>query len=411
MKIKRLVVDSGCFIRNIQLQGLTEHVVTVNEVISEIKDKRTKESLQVLPYEFTLKSPDVEALHHVTNFSKKTGDYASLSATDLKVIALTFALEKEVNGTDHLKNEPGSKVQLKSTWKRFDNPKDISGFFIEKSSDKNSKKEKSTNSQNSQEKVYKSEDEQDKESIQASIESSESSPNAEKTESNEIVNEGEEIPGDAIEASESEENEDDEEGWITPSNVRSIRAKMGNIDLDEKKEIDVACITTDFAMQNVLLQLGLNVISENGMLIKSAKSYILRCFACFKITKKMDKEFCPHCGNANTLKKVSMSVDKDGNVRIYLSRRKKISRRGLKYSLPTPKGGKHANNPILFADQPVPQQRSSKASRKKMDVLNDDFLASSSPFAVKDIYSRSAMLGIKQSGRSRRNPNESGRRK
>lgn len=125
----------------------------------------------------------------------------------------------------------------------------------------------------------------------------------------------------------------------------------------------------------------------------------------------MDKEFCPHCGNANTLRKVSMSVDKDGNVRIFLSKRKKISRRGLKYSLPTPKGGKHANNPILCADQPLPQQRLSNTSKKKMDVLNDDYLASSSPFAVKDIYSRSAVLGIHKSGRSRRNPNESGRRK
>lgn len=52
--------------------------------------------------------------HLVTNFSKKTGDYASLSATDLKVIALTFALEKEVNGTNHLKTEPSLKVIILS---------------------------------------------------------------------------------------------------------------------------------------------------------------------------------------------------------------------------------------------------------------------------------------------------------
>lgn len=42
----------------------------------------------------------------VTEFSKKTGDYASLSATDIKVIALTYRLEKEKVGTDHLRTDP-----------------------------------------------------------------------------------------------------------------------------------------------------------------------------------------------------------------------------------------------------------------------------------------------------------------
>jgi hypothetical protein len=42
----------------------------------------------------------------VTEFSKKTGDYPSLSATDIKVMALAYQLEKEKVGTDHLKKEP-----------------------------------------------------------------------------------------------------------------------------------------------------------------------------------------------------------------------------------------------------------------------------------------------------------------
>lgn len=36
----------------------------MNEVINEIKDKRTRESLQVLPYELKLTNPDVEAINH-----------------------------------------------------------------------------------------------------------------------------------------------------------------------------------------------------------------------------------------------------------------------------------------------------------------------------------------------------------
>lgn len=35
-------------------------------------------------------------------------------------------------------------------------------------------------------------------------------------------------------------------------------------------------------LQNVLLQMGLHVLAVNGMLIREARSYILRCHGCFK---------------------------------------------------------------------------------------------------------------------------------
>lgn len=40
----------------------------------------------------------------------KTGDYKSLSAVDLKVMALTYQLEKEFVGLDHIKSAPERKV-------------------------------------------------------------------------------------------------------------------------------------------------------------------------------------------------------------------------------------------------------------------------------------------------------------
>lgn len=46
----------------------------------------------------------------VTEFSKKTGDYPSLSATDIKVLALTYQLELEHVGSQHLKTEVDIKV-------------------------------------------------------------------------------------------------------------------------------------------------------------------------------------------------------------------------------------------------------------------------------------------------------------
>jgi len=44
----------------------------------------------------------------VTEFARKTGDYSVLSATDLRVLALTLRLEREASNGDlgHLRTEP-----------------------------------------------------------------------------------------------------------------------------------------------------------------------------------------------------------------------------------------------------------------------------------------------------------------
>ena len=46
----------------------------------------------------------------VTEFTRKTGDYRSLSATDIRLLALTYQLEKRHVGVDHIKTEPDRKV-------------------------------------------------------------------------------------------------------------------------------------------------------------------------------------------------------------------------------------------------------------------------------------------------------------
>lgn len=82
----------------------------------------------------------------------------------------------------------------------------------------------------------------------------------------------------------------------------------------------------------------------------------------------------------------------------------------FQFSLPTPKGGKHSNNPILREDQPMPDQRASKLARQKNNPLNDDWIAGYSPFVTRDVTSRSALLGIRPGSEMkywmRRNPNE-----
>lgn len=60
----------------------------------------------------------------MNEFSKKTGDYASLSLADIKVLALTYELEVEVQGSDsHLNTEPRKIVTEGATTKASRNQK------------------------------------------------------------------------------------------------------------------------------------------------------------------------------------------------------------------------------------------------------------------------------------------------
>ena len=48
----------------------------------------------------------------MSEFAKKTGDFKSLSAVDLRILGLTYQLEKEFCDAGHIKNEPYKKVCL-----------------------------------------------------------------------------------------------------------------------------------------------------------------------------------------------------------------------------------------------------------------------------------------------------------
>jgi RNA-binding protein NOB1 len=82
-------------------------------------------------------------------------------------------------------------------------------------------------------------------------------------------------------------SEDDGEGeWITPDNVAKVKAReifsMANGKATAEKHIGVGCMTSDYAMQNVLLHMGLNLVSPEGKRISMVKTWVLRCHACYK---------------------------------------------------------------------------------------------------------------------------------
>ncbi|XP_073005063.1 RNA-binding NOB1-like protein [Typha latifolia] len=142
----------------------------------------------------------------------------------------------------------------------------------------------------------------------------------------------------------------------------------------------VACVTSDYAMQNVILQIGLRLLAPGGMQIRQLHRWVLKCHACNKVTQETGRIFCPKCGNGGTLRKVSVTVGENG---IELAARcQRILLRGTKFSLPMPQGGREAitKNLILREDQ-LPHKLLYPKSKKKSSKQDQDFISSDDIFS------------------------------
>lgn len=181
--------------------------------------------------------------------------------------------------------------------------------------------------------------------------------------------------------------DDDDDGggeWITPANVELYKSRAlellpaeevptrtrrgkGHLDssADKSDTLVVGCMTADFAMQNVLLQMSLNLVGVEGKRINRVKTWVLRCHACFKyvilsltnrrginlpspcqrICKDPSKKFCPSCGNPTLLRtsvsicSPSASADGEAKLQVHLKKNFQWRTRGTKYSIPAPKPG------------------------------------------------------------------------
>ncbi|VDM62995.1 unnamed protein product [Angiostrongylus costaricensis] len=353
--VKHLILDTGGVIANVNLHEIAENYYAPHEVVTELRSLRSKISFDTLPFEVKMREPSSDAIRRVVEKSKETGDYASLSLTDIKVIALTYDIHNEF-------------------CKDLDIIVRVSSWF------KNRIRPVSNGTK----------------ADSVGLESGDADIHADSID----VRPDNEMPEGFCKN--VGDNSDDEEGWITEDNISQALKKIGALEVEEG--IVVGCLTTDFAVQNVLLKMHLGLVSLNGYRIKQLRSFVLRCRACFNTTPIMTKEFCPTCGH-KLLHKCSVSVDENGEQVLHINWQRLAVKRGLKHSLAAPKGGKHAVNEKLFEGQPMPQNR--------MAAIRADPFADS-PFPMHDVTSRSAMLGIRalnSKQKRRRNPNEASSRK
>lgn len=227
----------------------------------------------------------------------------------------------------------------------------------------------------------------------------------------------------------SEQVDDDGEGWITVDNFKHNKmngfngftaSKQSNNQQGKKngqgKDIDkslrTACATTDFAMQNVILQMGLDLLSIDGVVVKKVKQWVVRCASCFTVyaggnNKLGGRLFCDSCGSPY-LDRISASVDaKTGRYRLHLSKRYKPNKRGTKFSLPNPgQGDRHQGDLLLREDQMMMgawHQKVKKGYKEQGSMFGSDITSQVGLTTgnISDLTKRSDIMV----GFGRRNPN------
>ncbi|KAF8534045.1 Nin one binding Zn-ribbon like-domain-containing protein [Trichophaea hybrida] len=400
--VDTLVVDAGPILSSVSTPSYylssADRIFTTPAVIGEIRDEAARSRFETLWKPFvTVRSPRAESLKFVAEFTKKTGDFRVLSATDLELITLGYELELEVAGGDwRLRNVPGQKElngPLPEGWGEVKESEEL--------------KPEGTTEEKTEAYIA-----QKLENVRFEDASSEEPNELHQPEGMQEVEANEE------EVAQLDSEDDDSDSWITPSNLhRHIHPQPTIPKSAEIEKLTVALATTDFAMQNTLLQLNLHLLSPTSLVrIRNIRSTVLRCHACFFVIKHPTSttHFCPRCGSGDTLRRVGCSTDADGIFKVHLKKNFQYNVRGSVFSIPKPVAGTCSmkgvpDAPVLREDQKEYTRAVRWESyRKEKDLLDPDYL----PGILTGTRRRGSAIRV-GTGRGK-NPNETrrgGRRK
>ncbi|KAL8376463.1 hypothetical protein RB595_007518 [Gaeumannomyces hyphopodioides] len=408
--IHSLVLDTGPLIKGdpaiSTLIAQAEELYTIPAVLDEIKDEQTRSRINttLLPF-LKLRSPRPDSVKFVSDFARRTGDLEVLSRPDIHLIALTYELEIERNGGDwRLRNEPNQKRVNGSPPKKDEAIADVTSSEAEAPAAALPEvtSEEPGEAEQGDATGDVTADAAQGEHGAIPVESGEapkgsSEPIAEELQKLELEENQQDEEDDKGEtpAEEEEQMSDDGDGeWITPSNIKKHQAKDSRAPVPEpiQRVLQACILTSDFAMQNVAMRINLNVVSPALARITKLKSWVLRCHGCFAVTRKIDKQFCPSCGQA-TLTRVSCSTDSAGKFKVHLKRNFQWNNRGNVFSIPKPVhgnangkksagaaaqgGGKNGwgRDLILAEDQKEYQRKADEDRRARVrDLMDEDYL-------------------------------------
>ncbi|KAI0198479.1 Nin one binding Zn-ribbon like-domain-containing protein [Astrocystis sublimbata] len=421
--IHALILDAGPLIKNdppvSTLLAQADELYTLPSVVSEIRDAatRTRVETQLLPF-LKLRSPRPASIKFVVDFARRTGDLEVLSKPDIHLMALAYELECELNGGDwRLRNTPGQKgvngrspAQIeKDKAEAANNPENATAEEtqnVEGAGDVAEDTTEDTSSPSDPTETAEPSTEQTAPSVAQeevtqtldglSLEQQSATPTVDSATTQTTPTDNAPPQGATPEATAEiiteaeQEDDDDEDGWITPSNLKKHQAKdqLSSPDLPTQRILKVALLTSDYAMQNVLLRININLVSPALARITRVKTWVLRCHGCFAITRDTTKQFCPRCGQA-TLTRVSCATDAAGRFQVFLKKNFQWNNRGNVYSVPKPVhgtangkfrnqgGGKNGwGRDLIFAeDQKEYERKATEQKRtRQRDLMDDDYL-------------------------------------
>jgi RNA-binding protein NOB1 len=390
--VHTIILDSSPLLLNTPaistLLANAETLVTTPSVIAEIRGEEARARIDTLYRPFlTIRTPKPESVKFVKEFARKTGDGAVLSQTDFEILALAYDIECERNHGDwRLRSVPGQKrVNGKPPVRPQEQDEEtVPAEANDTAADNNQKEVEDMEKTMESLTVDETNHTDQLQPTDVVLQGPEDAPLQEQTEE----------PVNSIPEVKAEEGSDSDEGWITPSNIKKRQAEDDEASSKSKngtKHLQVATMTGDFAMQNVLLQMNLNLLStKTCQRISQIKQFILRCHACFLTTKDMNKQFCTRCGKP-TLTRVNTTTNDKGEVKIHLKANMQWNNKGNIYSLPKPTAGTSnqkwkgprqgggqggwGNDLILAEDQKEYIRAMSSMKRaKEKDLMDEDYL-------------------------------------
>ena len=254
--VHSVVLDTSPILTNIpsisSLLTKCEQLYTVQAVIDEIKDVNARSRLEITTLPFLdIRAPKPESIRFISQFARKTGDYAVLSTTDILVLALAYELECEQNEGDwRLRKTPGQKGLNDPSPNKRD-------AATEGQNERIPAKEtlsptKITSAPDMAPNLANHQASKEPSNVPEVAESNHVSTDFDNLRLTESETEEVAAPGATPEGSGSEQSEPDSEGWITPSNLKKQQAKdqgASAVPLPEDGVMKVATITNDFAMQ------------------------------------------------------------------------------------------------------------------------------------------------------------------
>ncbi|KAG7692702.1 hypothetical protein KL911_002967 [Ogataea haglerorum] len=377
-KVNSLVLDAGPLITQSAstLQQHADKFFTTPGVFNELRDEHARRQAALWGEKLSVRQPKFDAIKAMTDFAKLTGDHMVLSQNDIHILALAYELECELNnGPWRLRSYPGEKKERQKkrnqNSKERDDTKDIDTVQKEKSAETSLEHtEVSDTNERTKRKTRRGGKRHRKKRTNGGEEGVADLKEQVEIDGNEdaavqqITEKLKDLSTDC-QLSQAYSDSEDEGEWITPDNIVEEMFKDEHEQVEAEKstsKIKVALATGDFAVQNVSLQIGLNLMNPmSGLQIQRVRNYMLRCHACFTMIPipkdGTPKHFCSSCGGA-TLLRCAVSVNSKGEIVPHLKKNFEWHRKGDRYSLPSPlsknytkkygkQGYQHRGNPNL----------------------------------------------------------------